>query len=202
MSFEPYLRSSEFIDHQHPLITAQAHELAQGCVTDLDITQRCFEFVRDAIKHSGDFMLNPLTVRASDVLLHGTGFCYAKSHLLAALLRAKGIPTGLCYQRLSVSGDGAPFCLHGLNAVHLSGHGWYRVDARGNKPGVSAQFTPPVEQLAFATLLPQECDFPEIWPEPLPVVVNALTLNTSVEAFFQRYPDIEILPTHRKPAGH
>lgn len=26
---------------------------------------------------------NPVTCRASEVLVHGTGYCYAKSHLLA-----------------------------------------------------------------------------------------------------------------------
>ena len=93
---------------------------------------------------------NPVTLKASEVLQHGTGFCYAKSHLLAALLRANGIPAGLCYQRLSVNDTGAPWCLHGLNAVFLEDIGWYRCDARGNRPGVTAAFTPPVERLAFA----------------------------------------------------
>ena len=195
MHFALYLRSTELIDHHHPTITAKADELSQGCQSDVEVARRCFEFVRDHIKHSGDFMLNPVTVRASDVLALGTGYCYAKSHLLAALLRAKGIPTGLCYQRLAVNPGSGPFCLHGLNAVHLGEHGWYRVDARGNKPGVSAQFHPPLEQLAFAIELPQECDFPEIWPDPLPVVIESLTSAKSTEEFFKHYPDIEIRQT-------
>lgn len=192
--FGPYLRSTEHINHAHPSIIAKARELAQAGINDLDITRRCFEFVRDEIKHSGDFQLNPITIRASDVLAHGTGYCYAKSHLLAALLRAMDIPAGLCYQRLAVNPGGAPFCLHGLNAVHLRDHGWYRLDPRGNKPGVSAQFTPPVEQLAFALTLPDERDLPEIWPDPLPVVIDALNSVGSVEAFIQHYPDIEVAP--------
>lgn len=63
------------------------------------------DFVRDQIRHSADYRPNPVTCKASEVLRHGTGYCYAKSHLLAALLRANGVPAGLCYQRLSV-GDG------------------------------------------------------------------------------------------------
>jgi len=39
-----------------------------------------------------------VTCSASEVLREGTGICFAKSHLLAALLRAVGIPAGLCYQ--------------------------------------------------------------------------------------------------------
>lgn len=189
-----HLLSTEFIDHVHPGIRAKAAELAQGCRSDVEITGRCFEFVRDQIQHSGDAQRNPITIRASDVLAHGTGYCFAKSHLLAALLRANGIPAGLCYQRLTVNPGGGPFCLHGLNAVHLREHGWYRLDPRGNKPGVSARFTPPVEQLAFVLTLPEERDFPGIWAEPLRQVVDALQSAGTVQAFFQNYLDLESLP--------
>eukprot|EP01032_Pedospumella_encystans_P034617 gene34617-39136_t len=82
--------------------------------------------------------------------------------------------------RLAVGTEGPPFCLHGLNAVYLEGHGWYRIDARGNKPGVDAQFAPPREQLAFPVLAPDERDLPEIWAEPLPVVVEALQRHATV----------------------
>ena len=50
-----------------------------------------------------------------------------------------------------------------LNAVFLPGIGWYRVDARGNREGVDARFTPPQEQLAFEIRLPQEADFSNIF---------------------------------------
>jgi hypothetical protein len=60
--------------------------------------------------------------------------------------------------------------LHGLNAVHLSQWEWYRIDPRGNKPGIDAQFSPPVEQLAFKLNFPEERMFPDILPDPLPIV--------------------------------
>ncbi len=91
-----YLTSSEYIDWQSTNVLAQARELALGKVAKVDVARACFEFVRDNIRHSGDYELNPVTCKASDVLRHGTGFCYAKSHLLAALLRANDIPAGLC----------------------------------------------------------------------------------------------------------
>jgi transglutaminase-like putative cysteine protease len=189
----PYLQPSEFIDLDHPAVARKATELAVGCRADEDVAKRCFEFVRDEIKHSWDSKLNPVTCRASDVLKHGTGYCYAKSHLLAALLRANGIPAGLCYQRLSVDGNGPPFCLHGLNAVFLKRHGWYRIDARGNKPGVEAEFCPPIEKLAFPVTCREEADLPEIWAEPLGVVVKALTENDTVEQVYQNLPDTELI---------
>ena len=190
---QQYLDSSEYIDWTHPLVAAKAAALAKGCMSDEVIAKNCFEFVRDAIKHSWDYRMNPVTCKASDVLLHGTGYCYAKSHLLAALLRANGIPAGLCYQRLAAGNSGPPYCLHGLNSVYLKQHGWYRIDARGNKPGVTAEFCPPAEVLAFAIVEAAEKDFTEIWPEPLPQVIKALTQNKSVEQVFENLPDIETL---------
>lgn len=188
-----YLASSKYLDWHHPNVAQKAAELAKGCTTEEMLVKRCFEFVRDAIKHSWDYKLNPVTCRASEVLQYGTGYCYAKSHLLAALLRANGIPAGLCYQRLAIGAEGPPFCLHGLNAVYLKQYGWYRMDARGNKPGVDAAFTPPIEKLAFSIVSPHERDFPEIWQEPLPSIVKVLTESTSVEQVAENLPDIEII---------
>lgn len=194
---EQYLEDSEFIDWQQPAVRQMAAALAQDCASDEAVTKRCFEFVRDAIKHSWDYRLNPVTCKASEVLRHGTGYCYAKSHLLAALLRANGIPAGLCYQRLSVGTGGPPYCLHGLNAVFLKEHGWYRVDARGNKTGVAAEFAPPIEKLAFSIIEPSERDFAEIWAAPLPFIVTVLTTSATVEEVFRRLPDVEVVPSRR-----
>jgi hypothetical protein len=187
------LASGEFIDWDCPMVTAKAAELARGNGDKIDVAKRCFEFVRDQIRHSWDFRVNPVTCKASDVLQHATGYCYAKSHLLAALLRANGIPTGLCYQRLLIEAGGTSYSLHGLNAVYLPGYGWYRVDARGNRPDIQAEFCPPVEKLAFPLVDAAEADFPEIWPEPLPVVVRTLTENGTYDQVFRNLPDIELL---------
>lgn len=187
-----YLNPSKHVDFDHPLVSEKAASLAQDGETQTAISKRCFEFVRDEIKHSWDFKLNPVTCRASDVLLHGTGYCYAKSHLLAALLRANGIPAGFCYQRLSVSDSGPPYCLHGLNAVFLPEHGWYRIDARGNKTGISAEFCPPREVLAFPIREACERDLPEIWPEPLSLVTAVLERYDDVSLVHANLPDIPL----------
>jgi len=197
---ERYLKTSAIIDFDHPDVAAKARDLAQGRTTDREIAERCFLFVRDEIQHSWDHKKNPVTLNASDVLRHKTGFCYAKSHLLAALLRANGIPAGLCYQRL-VSGEfGQPFFLHGLNAVWLRDFGWYRVDARGLKPGHDAAFSPPVEVLPYMAAAPGEAELPEIWEEPLPLITDALTRYDDIEAVRRHLPDIEIaVPAEHVP---
>ncbi len=187
-----YLESTEYIDWQQADVLAKALSLAEGLDSEGQVARACFEFVRDEIKHSWDFQINPVTCKASDVLLQGTGYCYAKSHLLAALLRANKIPAGLCYQRLTISDDKPPFCLHGLNAVYLKNHGWYRIDPRGNKEGVNAQFCPPEEQLAFPIISESEADLPEIWSEPLNVVVEVLTKYSDFLEVANNLPDIAL----------
>lgn len=187
-----YLSPSKYIDFDTPEVLSVARELKASARSEVELARICFEFVRDEIAHSADFKRNPVTCKASDVLRARTGYCYAKSHLLAALLRANGVPAGLCYQRLSTGDSGAPYCLHGLNAVYLKDVGWYRIDARGNKPGVNARFDPPREALAFLIKDPQERDLPEIWAEPLPLVVDALERHDTYDQVLANLPDIEL----------
>ena len=170
-----FLASTDVVDWYHADVRTLAWYLAGGESDQVEVARRCFEWVRDEIRHSVDFGDTTVTCAASEVLTERTGFCYAKSHLLAALLRANGIPAGFCYQRLSIDGTGPPFCLHGLNAVLLPALGWYRVDARGNRPDgdnsrIDAQFTPMIERLAFPIQRPGEATLPEIHSEPLPIV--------------------------------
>ncbi len=192
---EKYLASTRIIDWDNPEIIQLSKSLSSGKESDIDIARSCFEYVRDEIKHSNDYKLNPVTCIASDVLKYKTGYCYAKSHLLAALLRANNIPTGLCYQRLTIQEDIPPFCLHGLNAVYLSEYGWYRIDARGNKEGVNAEFLPPIEKPAFPIKVEGEADLPEIWPEPISEVIQVLEGASTYQEVAENLPDIELIKT-------
>jgi Transglutaminase-like superfamily len=188
---EEYLQATAVIDWQHPAIIDRASQIAGGKKTPQEIAKACFEWVRDEIYHSIDYRMNPVTCRASDVLHFKTGFCFAKSHLLAALLRANQIPAGFCYQRLIINDDrDSPYSLHGFNAIYLPELGWYRVDARGNKQGVNARFIPPQESLAYPIQFPEETDFSTIFAEPLPIVVRALETYSTWEELFNNLPDV------------
>lgn len=188
---DSFLAFSSIIDFDHPMVAARARALAAGRTKDIEIAKACFDFVLREIAHSVDVRKNPVTLKASDVLREGHGYCYAKSHLLAALLRGNGIPTALCYQRLSIDDKGPPFCLHGLNAVHLKGIGWYRCDARGNKPGIAAGFDPPREQLAFAPKLQGERNLDGLFADPLPGVIAALGRHAAWDSLLRDLPDAE-----------
>lgn len=185
---ERFLAESNVIDWNHTQVLALAQSLSGGDGAAA-VAGRCFTWVRDEVRHSIDARDTIITCTASEVLRHRTGLCYAKSHLLAALLRANGIPAGFVYQRLSVGDSGPPFCLHGLNAVFLPEIGWYCIDARGNKPGIATEFTPPVEVFAFQTRLPGESTFDAILPEPLPVVVERLQQADTMSELLVALPD-------------
>jgi transglutaminase-like putative cysteine protease len=187
---EEYLQLSEVIDWQHPTILQLSRQIRSLDPQPLAIAKACFEWVRDEVKHSVDYQMNPVTCIASDVLKYRTGFCFAKSHLLSALLRSNGIPTGFCYQRLSINDDGAPYSLHDYNAIHLPEFGWYRVDPRGNKPGINARFLPPIESLAYSNKLDEETNFDDILAEPLPIVIAALKQFDRWDEMCDNLPDI------------
>jgi hypothetical protein len=116
IDMEHYLDSSEYIDWKHTLVVVKAAELAEGCDSEEAVAKRCFEFVRDAIKHSWDYRMNPVICKASDVLYTAPVIVMPS---VICWLRANPIPAGLCYQRLMIENDGPPYCLHGLNAVYL-----------------------------------------------------------------------------------
>lgn len=156
--------------------------------SECDAVRQAFAFVRDQIAHSWDIQSQRVTASASDVLRHREGICYAKSHLLTALLRAMGVPCGLCYQRLTL-GDTPEtgYCVHALNAVYLDGLGrWVRLDARGNKPGVDAQFSLTEERLAFPIREHLgERDYPTIYAEPHQRITEALQAHHDCLAMYQ-----------------
>ncbi len=179
---EDYLCEQEVVDYSHPLIQEAMHQLSIWPGAETERIRKAFEFVRDSIHHSWDIQSPQVTCKASEVLYYGEGLCYAKSHLLAALLRAQGIPTGFCYQRLAAGATPEMgYALHGLNAVFLSSEAkWIRLDARGNKPGVQAEFSTGEERLAYV-VRPElgEIDYPTIYTQPHPKVVKALQEHTN-----------------------
>jgi transglutaminase-like putative cysteine protease len=167
-----YLAEDDVIDHSHPSVRALATALRTEHEDDVAFARAAFDHVRDRITHSMDAEDPRVSLTASETLEQGTGLCYAKAHLLAAILRAEGIPTGLCYQRLT--DDGTAYMAHGLVAIHLDG-GWHRQDPRGNKAGVDAQFSLDAEQLAWP-VRPElgEIDYPEVHATASTKVVDAL----------------------------
>lgn len=200
---EEYLSSSEYIDRMHPAIISAAEAFQDRAVGEADLVQLIYEYVRDEIKHSWDVQDGRVTRKASEVLEQKVGICWAKSNLLAALLRACGIPAGICYQRLTL-GDTPEtgFCIHSLNAVYIKSIGkWIRLDARGSAGVPNAGFSLEREQLEFRVNREiGEVDYNKVYAHPMPRLMKVLEENEdALEMYEHRLPDT--LYEYRKATG-
>jgi transglutaminase-like putative cysteine protease len=183
-----YLAPATLVDAGSLEIAAFVQERLTGC-DEIEAARRVFHFVRDEVSHSFDIQGHVVTRSATDALALRQGICYPKSHLVAALLRERGIPAALCYQRLTLfDDDRAGYAIHALNAVFLEG-AWHRIDARGNKPGVDAQFSLEREQLAYP-VRPEydEVDYPTLYAEPHPSIVDTLMSNDDAITMYMNLP--------------
>lgn len=191
-----YLATDAVVDHDHPSIHALIDTLKPTTEDPEARAEAAFLFVRDEIEHVIDAADPRVTWRASDVLRERVGICHAKADLLAALLRAQGIPAGFCYQELSA--------LHGLNAVYLHGK-WSRLDARGNRTGAAGEFSLDEEKPAWPVDAARgERDHPEIHPAPAAVVVDFLMSAEPGPGWYEKGLPVTLRSwfsaIHRKPA--
>ena len=150
---EIYLRETECIDFGNPLIQEKVRQLKELSDSNFDYVKRAYEFVRDDIPHSWDIKAEVVSRKASEVLKNKTGICWTKSCLLSALLRANEIPSGISYQLLTRADEDASegYIIHALNTVYIKElNKWIRLDARGNKENVHAEFSVDEEKLAFS----------------------------------------------------
>jgi Transglutaminase-like superfamily len=176
-NLDDYLVADSIVDWKTPDVRQKAMDLTRSIPDEVGKACCLYEWVRDTIPHTNDAGLEIVTCTASEVLHHGTGTCFSKSHLLAALLRAVGIPAGFCYQVLRLDPPANnELVLHGLNGIYFSSLGkWIRVDARGNTREVNAQFCVDTEQLAFPMdPLAGEFIYDTIFAAPVSNVVNRL----------------------------
>lgn len=195
-----YLEQSNVINFHHPIIQAKIKEIQDATNSVEEQAKLAFDFVRDSIHHSFDINSKIVTIDAADAMEKKEGICYTKSHVLAALLRGLGIPTGFCYQ--STTRKGTPesgYGLHGLNAVYLpTREKWYRVDPRGNKPGVHTEFNLDQEQLAY-TLKPEigETDYPYVFAKPPACILDSLgNVKECGDLFYERPEKLSVDEDH------
>ena len=188
---DKYLESSNIIDYTSKAVSDLATTLFDKSKDSLEYIKNAYEYVRDRISHSADADEDAVTCSASEVLAVGHGICFAKAHLLAALLRCQGVPCGFCYQKLILDDEAAPVLIyHGLNGVYLDEQKkWIRLDARGNKEGVNAQFSIDKEQLAFP-IRPEkgEEDCFVVYPEPDAFIIKSLQENQSRRKLWNNLP--------------
>jgi len=192
MEVNKYLEETEIINYSDKNIQELSNSIRSKSNNEIEYIKNCYEFVRDKISHSADILdSKKVTCTASEVLQYKEGTCFAKAHLLAALLRAKGILTGFIYQKIILDDKLKPYLvLHGLNSVYIRElNKWIKLDARGNKEGVNAQFSLDDEKLAFKIRkeLGEEL-IEEKFSSPSNNVIYALKHNTTREELWVNLP--------------
>ena len=110
---------------------------------------------------------------------------------LAAILRSKSIHAGFCYQKLTFDiNNTTSLVYHGFNGVYISEYEkWIRLDARGNKEGINAQFSLDTEQLAYYinTEIGEEDGF-IIYPKPDKKIIENLKTNKTRTQLWNNLP--------------
>lgn len=187
-----YLAETPQVDYSAPRVRKKTVELFAACSSEPEIIRAAFVFVRDSIRHSFDSGGGHVPRKASEVLRYGEGVSYAKTLLLAALLRGVNIPAGFCYQKLAFTDNPADgLFLYALNAVFMTAPGaWTRLDARGGVRGRNAEFyvDDPCREQVVMTVRPElgEEEYPLILARPLPVTMTVL----------EKYQDCAALKAH------
>lgn len=214
-----YLEDTITIDWQTPSVTEAGRRLIAGIERPEARVERIFAFVRDEIAHSFDVQTDARTCRASEVLRERTGLCHAQSHLLAALLRFAGFPTGFCYARLRDPERPDRFVLHGFNAAHWTPTGgaaiggaaiggaptggWIYLDAAGRgrsrepgpertsegEPDSACRFEPPWQLACAPNGERGETFLPWIHRRPARRIVELLERAPSLDAIRRSLPD-------------
>lgn len=179
------------IQFNSPLIQEQIRTIESQASSLKERAKIAFELARDEIKHSFDTKNELINIGAEETLENKEGICFAKSHLLASLLRGMSIPTGFCYQRVLRKGTiDSGYALHGLNAIYFEDTGWFRVDPRGNKPGIDSQFSISEEKLAYPIREElNEVDYPNVYTAPLLSVLKSMNDSKDCAELFYNRPE-------------
>ncbi len=181
-----------YIRFDTPLVKQKIEEIKSQTDNPRERAELAFKVARDEINHSFDTKNPVVSISGEKALETKEGICFAKSHLLATLLRGMDIPTGFCYQRVLRDGKTVEsgHALHGLNAIYLQDVGWFRVDPRGNKPGIDSQFSIEEEKLAYP-IRPElgEIDYPEVYTKPLDSVIESMENSETSQALFFNRPE-------------
>jgi transglutaminase-like putative cysteine protease len=128
-----YRSPAEYVDSDHPLVTAAAERLTEGAAPG-EVAIRIFNYVRDLCYGAPDFD-DLASFRASETLARGGGYCVPKACAFTALARAAGLPARLAFadvtnhlassHTLDLMG-GRTFAWHGYAQIWIDGR-WVSV---------------------------------------------------------------------------
>jgi transglutaminase-like putative cysteine protease len=162
-----FLAPGQYVDSDHPAIRSLA--------TALPNARELYYVVRDCVAYQtcdpggsmADYLGNPRTYRASNVLTAGYGYCVGKAALFTALCRAAGIPARLAFAdvlnrhrtgwRLRHVLGTDLFAWHGYSEIWQHGR-WIRVTPMIDRDFCRRMGVPPVEFDGYSDALLQPHD--------------------------------------------
>lgn len=163
---EACLGATEVIDCDSAEVRGVVDEVARHASDPATVAKALFEWVRDEIRYDMGPVLSERTDwTASATVRRGYGFCQQKAVLLAALLRARGIPAGVGMETV-LDHKIPPHLAEHLGGQELSPHGytiafvdgaWQRIDASldsalcDRKGYRVVEYTPAADHLLPAT---------------------------------------------------
>ncbi len=117
-------------DHEHPLVFETANRITNGKSGVLDRLEALFLFVRDDITFGFPSRFSDWdTVRASQIIRSGTGYCNTKATLMVALCRACGFPARVHYSSIKIDIMRGVFPAFAFPFMPDSGpHSWTEVE--------------------------------------------------------------------------
>ena len=131
------LVATDVIDCDDPVVKETAARVA-GDATGAELVERLFNYVRDDIRYDMAPVLDERADwTASRTIERGYGFCQQKAVALAALLRARGVPSGVAAEDLLDHKIPPPYVehmgsqvlpYHGYTLAYVDGE-WRRLDA-------------------------------------------------------------------------
>jgi hypothetical protein len=128
-----FLKSTDFIDSNHPIIIEKVKALTKDCRTKAEMARALFEFVRDfdTTRDSDSYI-------ASEILVHGGISCSKRSILLMALCRSTSIPARMHLQMVTLKDyktdegkrESVAF-VHSITGIHLNDE-WHLYEQSGD----------------------------------------------------------------------
>jgi len=151
----PHLEATFFLDHGSASVRDFTQQVVAGASTPRERASLLFAAVRDRVWYDPySVSRDPAHYRASYVLEAGRAYCVPKAVLLAAVLRAAGIPARLGFADVrnhlqtdtlrAVMGGTDLFVYHGYCSVHLDGR-WLKATPAFNVELCERFDVPPVD---------------------------------------------------------
>ncbi len=135
--FAPFLVPSVVVSYgKKSDVVTLSHEITQHASTDLEVIQQIYFWVQDNISYDTEKAKKVQTGELTNyvpnlkkILESRSGICYDYASLVAAMLRANGIPCKMVFGDVKTDDSGTTI-MHAWNMIWTEEDGWIAVDIK------------------------------------------------------------------------